>query len=86
MPAASVGGLAADYARKTQGKGNVWKEDSMASQGPCATITARYGVPCNIDNSWKQGISQTSPAVYDQGVAGKAQKWEQNWLRGIARG
>lgn len=86
MAAQSVGALASRYADKTSGRGQVWKEDSMQAHGPCATITARYGVPCNIDGAWKNGISRTSPQTYDQGVQGKAQKWEQNWLRGIARG
>lgn len=84
--AESAGGLAAKYARKTSNKGGIWKEDSMASQGPCATITAKYGIPCNIDGAWKQGISNTPPSVYDQGVANKAQKWERNWVRGLSRG
>lgn len=86
MPAGNVGSLSQKYATKTQGKGGIWKEDSMQAQGPCATITARYGVPCNIDGRWKQGISNTPAGVYDQGVSGKAQKWEQNWVRGISRG
>jgi hypothetical protein len=85
MAASSVGTLEQRYVSKTQGKGGIWKEDSMASSGPCATITARYGVPCNIDSRWKNGISQTSPAVYDQGVSGKGNKWAQNWVRGISR-
>ncbi len=62
-----------------------WVDNTQASPGPCATITARYHVPCNIDGAWKAGTAGKGPNLAS-GVRGKGGKWQADTLRGLARG
>lgn len=85
---ASLAEDAQKWQRNTVAAVGKWKENTMASGGPCATLQRKYPeiTSCNIDGSWKTGVSQVSENQFRGDVEGKAQKWERGFVRGISQG
>jgi hypothetical protein len=79
---------AAKWARKTANAGGKWKAGVSSGSTPCQGLTQEYpeASGCSIDAPWRQGVDAVSAADFQQRIAGKENKWLQNYLRGIRGG
>jgi hypothetical protein len=73
--------------RKAVAASGKYREAVAASPGPCSTITQRYGIPCNIDNIWKQETT-AAEGVWASAIQAPdvPQKWVQGFTRGVSMG
>lgn len=75
------------YERNTQGKGAYWLNRTRQNiNAYCEGIADFLGISAaqcqqsGPGRDYQAAIQAASPAQYDQGVAGKAQKWARNLL------
>jgi hypothetical protein len=76
----------AKYDRNTQGKGDYWKQRTMASAGNyCKGIAEALGISeaqcasSGPGRDYQAGINAATGADYNAGVNGKGQKWFNNY-------
>ncbi|MHB1670135.1 hypothetical protein [Thiomonas sp.] len=85
--ARSLQAAEAKWTRKTANAGTKWQEGVSSGNTPCAGLRSEYGISnCNIDQSWRDGVSAVGASGFQASIQGKGGKWLQNFQRGLAQG
>ena len=69
------------WARKTAGKGAVWKEHTLKGNyaGGIETFTGRTANPEKV-SAWKSGVEAVTPEDFESAIRGKETKWKKRYL------
>jgi hypothetical protein len=80
------------WARKTQNAGQKWASGVQAAgAGAYCEGLAKFGInpaACmqGPGAAWQAGVSAVGPQGFQAAIAGKADKWARNFIRGIQGG
>jgi len=76
----------AKWERNTSGKGGKWKANATAGSSNYAAGVAKFlgAQPSSaVVERQRAGVAAVSPEAFNASIAGKGQKWAENYRRGM---